>query len=114
MSVNYNPILYVGKSFGATDEALEFVKEHLELTEDDLIEIEADGLHEWMYYEHDVLSFKLCNYYVSESSCVLGIDILRYVLEPATFNDEVMSAVEQWEHYFGEESYNIICDVCVS
>ena len=113
MGVRTKPVLYVGKSFNDTEEALEFVKEHLELTEDDLLEIEVDGLHEWMY-EHDVLSFKLLNYYVSNPSCVLGIDILRYVLEPATFNDEVMSAVEQWEHYFGEEPYNIICDVRVS
>jgi len=58
MSVDYNPILYVGKSFNDTEEALEFVKEHLELTEDDLLEIEADGLHEWMH-EHDVRSIML-------------------------------------------------------
>ena len=113
MGVRYNAILYVGKSFYNVEYALDFVKEHLELTEDDLLEIEADGLHEWMY-GHDVLSFELCNYYVSESGCVLGIDILHYVSEPATFNDEVMSAVEQWKHYFGEEPYEIICDVRVS
>ena len=113
MSVDYNPILYVGKSFYNIEYALDFVKEHLELTENDLLEIEADELHEWMS-GHDVLSFKLCNYYVSESGCVLGINILNCVSEPATFNDEVMSAVEQWKHYFGEEPYEIICDVCVS
>ena len=113
MSVSYNPILYVGKSFYNVEYALDFVKEYLELTEDDLLEIEADGLHEWMY-GHDILSFELCNYYVSESGCVLGINILNCVSEPATFSDEVLRAREKWEHYFGEEPCDIICDVCVS
>ena len=113
MSVDYNPILYVGKSFNDTEEALAFVKEHLKLTEDNLLEIGEDGLNEWMR-GHDVLSFELLNYYVSNPSCVLGIDILRYVSEPATFKGGVLSAVEQWKHYFGEEPCSVIRDVCVS
>lgn len=113
MGVRYNAVLYVGKYFTDTEEALSFVKEYLDLTEEDLLEIESDGLHEWMY-GHDVLSFELLNYYVSESRIVLGIDIGQCVYDPSTFNDEFLGAIERWKHYFGEEPYGIICDVCVS
>ena len=113
MGVRSNPILYVGKYFNDTEEALSFIKEYLDLTEEDLLEIKEGGLHEWMC-EHDVLSFGLLNYYVSEPPCVLGIDIKQAVYEPTVFNDEFLGAIERWKHYFGEEPYGIICDVCVS
>ena len=113
MGVRTKPALYVGKYFYDSEEALDFVKEHLELTEDDLLEIKEDGLFEWMD-GHDILSFELLDYYASNSDCVLGIDIREYVRSPSTFNEEVLRAIDRWEHYFGEERYDIICDVCVS
>lgn len=109
MGVDYDAVLYLGREFESEDEAIDFVKENINLSTLDKEFIKTSGLTEWLFW-HKVLSGTILNYYV-DSNCsgfVLGIDLEEYIKDPYDFKNKYNSAISTWKEIFGEQEFNLV------
>ena len=119
MGVDYNVVLYVGKLFESHSEVISFIEEYYDLTEEELEEIEVEGIEEFLYStEHKELIKIECgrlNHYVSreESYYVLGTSILRATREPEKFAEVVKNAKDTWNSVFPNSECEVISKVKV-
>lgn len=113
MSVDYTPILYLGKVFDSEELAVEFYQEYFKLSEEDLKAIEEDGFVEWMVF-HPKLSFERTSYYTNDCDYILGFDLSYAIHQPEMFQTAVYNKILQWKEMFGDVPCNIIHDVCIS
>ena len=113
MSVDYSPILYVGKVFDSEELAIEFYQRHFKLSEQDIKDIKADGFGEWVG-SHPSLSFEQTSYYTNDCDYILGFNLSPAVNTPEMFPTAVYNKILEWKEMFGDEPYNIIHDVRIS
>jgi len=113
MGISYNPILYLGRSFGSEEDALDFYQKYFKLSEEDLRDIESDGFEEWVY-GHPSLSFTRTSYYTNDCEYILGFNLKSSVRTPDIFSAAVNFKILEWKEMFGDERYSIIHDVSVS
>ena len=111
MSVDYTPILFVGKEFDNQYEAAEFIEKYFELSEEEKQAIEKDGIVEWCYGREDIDASET-NCYVDDAPVVIGYEL--GVRDTEAFTRHVDEAVEQWEEKFPAIPFEIIHTVCVS
>jgi len=119
MGVDHSAVLYVGKLLEGYSEVISFIEEYYNFTEEELEEIEVDGIGEFLYStKHKELSKIECsrlNYYVSreESYYVLGTSILRATREPEKFAEAVKNAKDTWNSAFPNSECEVISEVKV-
>lgn len=106
MGVDYRPILAIGKLFDDEREALEFLKDNLDISAGDLEEIEKDGLEEYCLGANTfrVEGGRLNNY----CSCNYGFWI-GTELSPRSedFSHQLYEAVGWWRETFESEPETI-------
>lgn len=119
MGVDHSAVLYVGKLLEGYSDVISFIEEYYNFTEEELEEIEVDGIEEFLYStKHKELSKIECsqlNYYVSreESYYVLGTSILRATREPEKFAEAVKNAKDTWNSAFPNSECEVISEVKV-
>lgn len=109
MSIGYNAVVFLGKGFDYADEAKEFYKKHMPLTEEKVAVLDDTGLEDLLWSEVNGLRAKTLDCY-SGSGFVLGFDLEYILQEPETFSEKVLNLTETWKEYFDEEP-EIICTV---
>lgn len=112
MRVDCSAVLYVGKQFEHKDEAEEFYKEHIKLTEEQLRELGDQGFVEWVEY-CGVLDYKCLNHYVGNPECLLGFNIVGGLRKPEQFAESVSNAIAKWKELIPNIEPEIIHTVCI-
>ena len=109
MGVSYSVVLYLGREFESEDEAIDFVRENINLSNEDENTISDEGLTEWLS-EQKILSGTLLNYYVhpSCSGFVLGVDLKSYIKDPYDFKNKYYIAEDTWKELFKDQEFNLI------
>lgn len=114
MGISYNPILYLGREFNSVEEAEEFYELRFPVSYVEEKNMDSfDGFEEFISC-HPSLSGTRTNYYVRDSTFVLGFNLAPYNRQPEMFPTAVYNKILEWKDKFGDEPYNIIHDVCIS
>ena len=110
MGVDYTPVLAVGLGFNDISEVMEFLKQNIELSEDDIFDIDEDGIEEWVYSKDFEFTVECLNYYTGDYYYV-GVK-----LNPTSYSDlqkQIEDAFKSWNERFPNVSPNIVHTVKV-
>ena len=107
MSVDYSVTLGVGKYFREKHEAEEFLQQNLNLTEEQLEEMDDD----FGAFQYDFIETDCMNLY-SGDHWFVGVPLYQSG-SPQEFIEDTQKSLKQWEEVFPSIEAEIICEVKV-
>lgn len=107
MGVDHSVGLGVGKQFDSKSEAIDFIEEHLSLTEEEYEDMESD-LGSFTYKQVQVD----CMDCYSGNSWFVGVPFIQYGT-PEEFLDDVTASIAGWKEVFPNVEAEIVCEVSV-
>ena len=109
MGVDYKPVLAIGLEFNDISEVMEFLKQNMELSEDDIFDIDEDGIEEWVYKKDFEFTVECLNCYTGDYYYI-GVKLNPWSVD---FQQQQVAGLKSWNERFPNVDPDIIHTVKV-